>query len=164
MTHSPDPGTAPGPPSLPFELWYRVKTRQPLDATKGSPWGARQYWQVAEASLRGPRIVADLHATGDDWMGVGKDGYWRPDVRAAFVTDDGAPILMHYTGLVEQSERFRQAAEADRETSWADQYMRLQLRFETGAARYRWLNQHAFVAMGRLLGTGSIEYAVFRVD
>ena len=70
---------------------------------------------------------------------------------------------MHYTGLVQQSAAFTQAAEADRETTWADQYMRLQLRFEIGAPRYQWLNQRAFVAMGRC-GTGHIEYAVFRVD
>lgn len=144
-------------------MWYRVTTRAPLDMAGQSPGVARQYWQVAEASLRGPRIVADLHATGDDWMGVGDDGYWRPDVRAAFVTDDGASVLLRYTGLVQRSERFIQAAEADRETGWADQYMRLQLRFETGAERYRWLNESAFVAMGRLLGTGNIEYAVFRL-
>jgi hypothetical protein len=52
-----------------------------------------------------------------------------------FVTDDGAIILVHYTGLVEQTDRFKQAAEADRSTEWTDQYMRLTLRFETGACK-----------------------------
>jgi hypothetical protein len=32
-----------------------------------------------------------------------------------------------------------------------------------GAERYRWLNTSLFVAKGRLLGTGHIEYAVYRV-
>ncbi len=40
-----------------------------------------------------PEIKASLAATGIDWMGVGDDGYWRPDVRTQFVTDDGAVIL-----------------------------------------------------------------------
>jgi hypothetical protein len=31
------------------------------------------------------------------------------------------------------------------------------------AERYRWLNTSLFVAKGRLLGTGSIEYAVYRI-
>jgi len=35
--------------------------------------------------------------------------------------------------------------------------------FATGADRYRWLNTSLFVAAGRLLGTGKIEYAVHRV-
>jgi hypothetical protein len=134
-----------------------------LNPTAGAPSGARQYWQVSEASLEGPRINAKLAATGIDWMLVGDDGFWRPDVRAQFVTDDGAIIFLHYTGLVEPTDRFKQAAEARRSTEWADQYMRMTLRFETGAERYSWLNQSLFIAKGRLQGAGRIEYAVFRV-
>ncbi|MDT5010463.1 MAG: hypothetical protein QOH57_2080 [Mycobacterium sp.] len=145
------------------EMTYVVRTAQPLEPTVGSPFGAKQYWQVAEASLDGPRIRARLAATGVDWMSVGDDGFWRPDVRAQFTTDDGAVVLMHYTGLVQQSDQFAQAAEADRPTDWDDQYMRLAIRFETGDDRYAWLNTSLFVAEGRLLGTGHIEYVVHRV-
>jgi hypothetical protein len=41
-----------------------------------------------------------------------------------------------YTGLVQQTARLAKAAEADEPTDWADQYMRLSIRFETGAPRY----------------------------
>ena len=41
--------------------------------------------------------------------------------------------------------------------------MRLALRFETGARQYLWLNTSLFIAKGRLLGTGHIEYEVYRV-
>jgi hypothetical protein len=84
--------------------------------------------------------------------------------RQYFRTDDGAVILMRYTGLVEQSDAFKAAATEDRETSWDDQYMRLAITFETGDERYRWLNEGLFVARGRLLGTGRIEYTVYRVE
>jgi hypothetical protein len=144
-------------------MTYLVRTSNALNPTTDSPWGARQYWQVSEATLDGPGINATLAATGVDWMGVSADGFWRPDVRAQFLTDDGAVVLMHYTGLVEQSARFAEAAEADQPTEWADQYMRLSIRFETGAARYAWLNTTLFVARGRLLGTGRIEYEVYRL-
>ena len=70
---------------------------------------------------------------------------------------------MHYTGLVQQTKTFKQAAEANKPTDWNDQYMRLTMRFDAGAERYRWLNTSLFVAKGRLLGTGSIEYAVYRI-
>jgi hypothetical protein len=96
-------------------------------------------------------------------MRVSEDGFWRPDVRAPFQTDDGETILMHYTGLVQQTKTFKQAAEANKPTDWNDQYMRLTMRFDAGAERYRWLNTSLFVAKGRLLGTGSIEYAVYRI-
>ncbi len=155
--------TTAGEPELEFAMTYVVRTSNPLDPTTDSPHGARQYWQVSEARLEGPAITAGLAATGVDWMGVGADGFWRPDVRAQFLTDDGAVVLMHYTGLVQQTARFAEAAEADEPTDWADQYMRLSIRFETGAPRYAWLNTSLFVARGRLLGTGHIEYQVFRM-
>jgi hypothetical protein len=151
------------PINLEREMTYRVRTSHPLEPTHGSPLGTRQYWQVSEASLYGPRIKAKLAATGIDWMGVANDGFWRPNVRAQFVTDDDAVILMHYTGLVEQTETFKQAAQADHETAFGDQYMRLAIGFDTGSKRYLWLNTSLFVAQGRLLGTGHIEYEVFRV-
>jgi hypothetical protein len=150
-------------PALEYVLTYVVRTSQPLDPTTDSPFGARQYWQVSEATLDGPDIKASLAATGVDWMAVSSDGFWRPDVRAQFLTDDGAVVLMHYTGLVQQTAKFAEAAEADESTDWADQYMRLSIRFETGAPRYAWLNTSLFVARGRLLGTGHIEYQVFRL-
>ena len=40
---------------------------------------------------------------------------------------------------------------------------RLSIRFETAAPQYAWLNTSLFVGRGRLLGTGHIEYQIFRV-
>jgi Protein of unknown function (DUF3237) len=124
-------GMSTGQPELEFAMTYVVRTSNPLDPTFDSPWGVRQYWRVSEATLDGPGI------------------------RAQFLTDDGAVLLMHYTGLVEQTSRFAEAADADEATDWPDQYMRLSIRFETGATRYPWLNTSLFVARGRLLGTGT---------
>jgi hypothetical protein len=148
---------------LEHEMTYRVRTTDPLPPTDGSPLGPRQYWQVSDATLEGPRIRAGLAATGVDWMGVGPDGFWRPDVRVQFRTDDDAVVLMHYTGLVQRTEAFAAAAEADRATGWDDAYIRLSVRFETGAPAYSWLTTSLFVAAGRLLGTGRLEYAIHRV-
>ena len=148
---------------LAFEMTYTVHTTNPLEPTAGAPLGTRQYWQVSEAKLVGERIRATLAATGSDWMSMSPDGLWRPNVRAQFQTEDAAIVLMHYTGLVEQTTKFKHAAEADEPTGWDDQYMRLSVSFETGADRYAWLNRNLFVAAGRLLGTGRIEYAVYRV-
>jgi hypothetical protein len=145
------------------EFTYRVRTTTPLGPTDDSPHGRTRYWQVAEADLEGPRIRARLAAPGSDWMGMTPDGFWRPHVQAAFLTDADDLILMRYTGLVEQTGAFVAAAEEDRETAFADQYMRLVLTFDSGAEEYRWLTRSIFVAAGRLLGTGRIEYAVHRV-
>ena len=96
-------------PDLDFEMTYTytVRTIHPLEPTVDSPFGAKLFWQVSEATLHGARIKAHLAGAGLDWMSVSSDGYWRPDVHAQFLTDDAAVILMHYTGLVQQTERFR---------------------------------------------------------
>jgi Protein of unknown function (DUF3237) len=149
--------------SLEPEMTYRVRTTKPSAPTQGSSIGKVQYWELSEATLSGGRINATLLATGGDWMQMSDDGFWRPHVRAQFVTDDGAVVLMHYTGLVEQTDAFKRAAEKNQSTAWDDQYMRLSINFATNNDRYRWLEQSLFIAAGRFLGTGEIEYAILRV-
>ncbi len=60
------------------EMTYRVRTSHPTEPTDGSPFGTRQYWQVSEATLTGPRITAALLATGGDWMQMSPDGFGAP--------------------------------------------------------------------------------------
>lgn len=149
--------------SLVPEMTLRVTTIEPLAPTTGSPWGPRQYWQVSEAELVGDRITASLASTGSDYMWMTGDGYYRPHVRFQVTTDDGEPILVEYTGLVEQTDALAAAAENDTATDWSDHYIRLSLRFDTGAAKYSWLTTNLFVAAGRITGTGKLEYAVHLV-
>jgi Protein of unknown function (DUF3237) len=145
-------------------MTYRLTAmRGPLGATDGSPNGTRRYFEMTSGVLQGEGINATMALPGGDWMRVSHDGFWRPDVRIQWVTDDGAVVLMHYTGLVEQTPAFMSAADADQETSFDDQYMRVVITFDTGARRYRWLNQSIFVARGRLLGASQIEYEVHRI-
>lgn len=149
---------------LEYEMTYRLKSIGPLgESTKGSPWGERQYHEMAEATLTGDRINARTTIPGGDWMRVSDDGFWRPDVRVQLLTEDDALILLHYTGLVQQTDAFKQAATDGRETDWGDQSMRMVMHFEAGDERYQWLNQHLFIAEGRLAGKDLLEYRVYRV-
>jgi hypothetical protein len=146
------------------EMIYRLKVRGPLGSTDGSPRGAREYWEMTDGSLTGKRISAKVAMPGGDWMVVSKDNFGRPEVRLQFMTEDGALILLYYTGLVERTETFKNAAEDGRETQWEDQYMRMAMTFDTGAEKYAWLNQHLFLAQGRLTGPNEIEYKIYRVE
>ncbi len=148
---------------LQYEMTYRFKVRGPLPSTEGSPRGTRQYWEMTEGTLRGDRIQASIAMPGGDWNAVSPDRFGRPDVRVQFVTDDGAVILLHYGGLVERTDAFNQAAESGKGTGWEDQYMRMLMTFDTGAERYAWLNEHLFVARGRLVGRAELEYEIYRV-
>jgi hypothetical protein len=91
--------------TLQFEMSYRFRVRGPLAPTDGSPRGARQYWEMTEGTLTGDRIRATIAMPGGDWHVVGTDRFGRPDVRVQFVTEDGAVVLLHYTGLVDSPGR-----------------------------------------------------------
>lgn len=133
----------------------------PLETTTGAPLDARQYWQMSDAELGGPRIRAHAPYVGGDWMRVGPDGIGRPDIRAQFVTNDGAVVLLHYTGLVRATDAIDKAAETGGTTGFDEQTMRMSLSFVTGAEYYAWLNQSLFIAEGRL-HDGWVEYQGYR--
>ena len=118
---------------------------------------------MTEGTLRGNRIRATIAMPGGDWHIVGSDRFGRPDVRVQFLTEDGASVLLHYTGLVERTAIFNRAAESGGSTGFDDQYMRMFMTFDTGAEQYAWLNEHLFVARGWLAGPAEIEYEISRV-
>ncbi len=86
------------------------------------------------------------------------------DVRLALTTDDGALIGMTYTGigrarLPENNDRFR-----NRELLGADEtYLHTTPRFETGDARYMWLNDLIAVTNGMRTAAGGV-YHVFAIE
>ena len=146
-------------------MLYRLEVAGPLESSDGSGSDPRrQYWQMCRATLRGTRIEAASAMPGIDWFTPYPNGYGRPHVRIPFLTNDGALVLLEYRGVVHASTAFVQAVEKDQPTRWEDQYMRMALSFETGSPRYQWLMQSLFIARGRLLGSKSIEYDVYRVQ
>jgi Protein of unknown function (DUF3237) len=144
------------------EFVYRIVTTSPLPPTTGSPFGERIYAAIVEGEIEGPRLRASLAAPGSDWMGNSGDGYSRPDVHLAFRTHDGEALLVRCSGLIELTPAFMKANKENAATGWDDQYLRLVMRFDIGAERYRWLNTSLFIAKGRLFRTGSVECEVFR--
>jgi hypothetical protein len=57
--------------------------------------------------------------------GNSSDGYFRPDVHAAFRTDDGEALLVRCSGLIEQTPAFHESKQKNGATDWDDQYMRV---------------------------------------
>jgi hypothetical protein len=148
---------------LEYEMTYRFRTRGPTPSTAGSPLGERQYWEMTEGAITGPRLHATIVMPGGDWYRAGADGFGRPSVRVQLLTDDGYLILLRYEGLVQVTDTFQRAAAAGGETRFEDHYMRMIMWFDTGAEQYRWLTQSLFVAEGRIAGPSEIEYKIYRV-
>jgi hypothetical protein len=145
-------------------MTYRLRIRGPLEPHDGSaPSDRRQWWEMSEATLEGPRIKASTPMSGIDWFTPLGGEFGHPHVRLPFMTDDGAVVLLEYQGIVQASAAFINAVEQNESTQWGDQYMRMALFFETTSPRYQWLAQNLFLARGRLLGAKEIEYDVYRV-
>jgi hypothetical protein len=123
-------------------------------AVDDGPNGSRRIAGVSSGTVRGPRvngvIVAGLSA---DWVTVRRDGVWELDVRAGFVTDDGATVLYSYTGLAWPADDGLRAV------------VRGAPRFTTGDERYAWLNRMQTVAVGEAnLEEHHVAYDIFSLD
>jgi len=147
--------------NLEYEFSYIATLKEPLQIGAG-PFGTRTFFEVTGGSFEGKRLRGKILTGGGDWILIGPDGYGRLDVRAQFVTHDGAAVYSHYTGLLHMNEKVAKATASGGTTDYGDQYFRTTPRFETGDARYSWLNQSIFVAEGRI-ASGGVEYKVYRV-
>jgi hypothetical protein len=125
------------------------------------PSGRRFVAAVGSGTVTGDRINGVIVGPGADWPVLGADGYFQIDVRAQIRTDDGAVLLLTYTGSLEVNERVT-AALAGGETSLDDHYYRIHARLECGDERYSWVNRTLFVGQGRLL-PGGVVYDVYRL-
>ena len=86
---------------------------------------------------------------GGDWVVMRPDGSLKLDVRVVLRTDDGADILMTYSGIGQPG--------GDGTTT-----IRTAPMFETGDDRYAWLNNVQAVAHGST-GQGTVTYDVYRM-
>ncbi|MEZ5557616.1 MAG: DUF3237 domain-containing protein [Pseudomonadales bacterium] len=123
------------------------------------PYGNRAIAEVTGGRFEGPRLRGRVLPPGADWVLVDATGHGRVDVRVLFQTDDGANIYVTYTGVLELNEAAGRALAGGPETQFGDSYFVTQLRFETGASGYAWLNHVVAVGEGRLM-PGQVQYRV----
>lgn len=137
--------------ALPCEYLFTVtahtREKEPVLIPDG-PNGTRVIVTAMSGTFEGPRlrgVVAD--AAGGDWVLVRASGALRLDVRLVLRTDDGAAILMTYSGFGQR--------QAD-----GSAILRTAPQFETGDPRYSWLNDIQAAAHGVSAG-GSVTYDVY---
>ena len=117
-----------------------------------TPLGARSIGHITGATFKGDRIDATLaHGAAADWMVVaGNLGVL--DVRLTLRTSDDALILVRYGGRLDMSDPAKGLTVYAAPT------------FETGDARYAWLNRIQAIGKGALkvLANGAtIDYEFF---
>ena len=133
--------------------------KDPVSVGSG-PQGDRVVYDVTGGTFEGERLKGTLLASGGDWITIDSDGVGHLDVRATFLTDDGAHIYVQYYGALVFNEKVAAALESGKSADFGDTHFVTQPRFETGDDRYRWLNRVMAVAEGRVMGN-AVEYRIF---
>lgn len=131
----------------------------PIGAT---PNGHRAIAPIKGGRFEGERLNGDVLPGGQDWFVVRGDGTLAIDVRLMLRTDDGVSVYLSYSGEMlgapEAMARFRKGEQLS-----ADDYrLRMVARFESGDARYLWLNQVLAVGVGEQR-TGGAVYRIFEI-
>ncbi len=148
-------------PTLEPLLEYHAILKAPAVVGAG-PFGIRQIFDVTGGAFRGARLHGRILPSGGDWLLLGTDGIGRLDVRATLETDDGALIYLAYYGVLHLNEQVLQKVAAGGATEYGETYFFTQPRFETGDARYAWLNGVVAVAEGKLAAQ-RVDYRVYQL-
>lgn len=120
-------------------LTVAVDWRAMVDTGTG-PHGRRRFAPVAGGAFEGDRLSGTVLPGGADWVLNRPDGAMVVDVRLPLCTHDGARLSLAYRGTFltapDAMARFNRGESLD-----ASEYtLRTIVSFETGDARYLWLN------------------------
>ena len=109
----------------------------------------RMVVQVSSGTFEGPRLKGSVGGPSGDWIVQRRDGSRVLDLRALLQTDDDQRIYMTCRGIAYTPPG-------------GSLYARILPMFETGAAKYAWLNN--VVAVGVYRPTpGKIVYRVYQI-
>ena len=137
--------------SLPVEFLFTIDVdTSPPTMIMGAPQGNRYIVSVPGGTFEGPKLKGTVVAnSGGDWLTLRADGSAKLDVRLTLTTDDGAAILMSYSGILVNGE--------------GGPSIRSAPLFETGAENYAWLNRVQAVGVGAPRA-GGVKYDIYALS
>jgi hypothetical protein len=128
-----------------------------------APLGRRRIIPIEGGSFSGDKLRGRVLPGGADWQIVRTDGVADLDARYTLETDDGALIYVRSRGYRHGPEAVMRKLAAGEAVDPALYYMRTTPRFETGDARYAWLNRIVCVASAWRLPQ-AVHLEVFEVQ
>ena len=146
-------------------LFDIVVDLNPRLAFGDTPVGRRVLFGAAGGSFSGERLNGQVDAGGGDWALFRPNGEMALDVRLTLRTDDDELILMTYGGrwITPPEAKADMADPVKRfQVDPSRYYFRTQPLFETGSAKYGWLNDIVCVGTGYLV-EGAVAYKIFEV-
>lgn len=143
-----------------FKLTIEVHT--PIDLGP-CPAGVRQIFAVSGGRFVGERLRGQIcPLIGSDLLVARQDGTFRQDVRMLLLTDDGAKVLMTYSGVRRASAEVVARLARGEAVDPSEYYLRTVPFFETSSSEYAWLNGVVSIGLGARV-SGGVEYDVFEV-
>ena len=127
-----------------------------------SPLGRRRIINITGGTFRGERLSGKVLPGGADWQVIRADGVADLDARYTLETSDGALIYVHNHGYRHGPADVLKRLAAGEDVDPALYYMRTTPLFETGDARYTWLNRLICVGTGARKKS-SVHLEIFEV-
>jgi hypothetical protein len=127
-----------------------------------TPAGRRRIIPITGGRFEGERLSGRVIPGGADWQIVRPDGVADLDARYTLETADGALIYVRNHGYRHGPADVVQKLAAGEDVDPARYYMRTTPLFETGDARYAWLNRMICVGTGARKKS-SVHLEIFEV-
>jgi hypothetical protein len=127
-----------------------------------TPLGRRRIIDITGGRFSGERLRGRVLPGGADWQLVRADGVAELDARYTLETDDGALVYVTNRGYRHGPDEVVQKLISGEDVDPGRYYMRTTPLFETGDARYTWLNRIVCVASGARR-PAAVELEVFEV-
>jgi Protein of unknown function (DUF3237) len=120
-----------------------------LDVATPQAVGPRRIVPVTGGTFEGPKVKGTALGGGADWILARPDGVNELSVRVTLKTDDDQLINLTYRGLMFTPKG-------------GELYWRTTPIFETGAAKYEWLNKIIAVGVGKTV-PGKAAYSIYQI-
>lgn len=128
-----------------------------------TPHGRRRIIGITGGSFRGERLSGKVLAGGADWQVIRGDGVADLDARYTLETADGALLYVRNHGYRHGPPEILKKISLGEEVDPSLYYMRTTPLFETGDARYAWLNRVICVGTGARR-RNSVSLEIFEVQ
>src|SRR4051812_21190013 len=128
-----------------------------------TPVGRRRIIPITGGRFTGERLAGRVLPGGADWQVIRSDGVADLDARYTLETEDGALIYVRNRGLRHGPAEILNKLFLGQEVDPSLYYMRTTPSFETGDARYSWLNRMVCVATGARRAA-AVELEVFEIQ
>lgn len=148
-------------PGLRHLAHLEVELAAPIELGDG-PRGRRRIIPIIGGTVTGERLSGEILNLGADWQTVLSDGTAELDTRYAMRSHDGASIDIRNFGYRHGPKHVLDALGRGEAVDPSLYYMRTQPRFETGDARYAWLNRIVCIGTGARLANG-VRVSFFEV-